>query len=74
MDRSKGMQVLDDSELDAVNGGVGGGAPMKMTSMSSMNSNQLSYYLMGLCPNCKKNLTAFGKNFGCSACMTVFIQ
>ena len=74
MDKSKSMQLLDDSELDSVNGGMGGGAPMKTVPLSSLNSNQLSYYLMGLCPNCKKNLTAFWKNFGCSACMTVFIQ
>ena len=74
MDNSKGMQALDDSELDAVNGGVGGGATMKTVPLSSMTSNQLSYYLMGLCPNCKKNLTAFGKNFGCSSCTTIFVQ
>jgi len=76
MIKSKGLRALDDSELDAVNGGVGEGTPMKKVYLKDLTTEQLSYYLMGQCPYCHSTMQAFDLHFGCAgaACMTVFIE
>ena len=76
MIKDKSFRALDESELDAVIGGVGEGAPMKKVYLKDLDTNELSYYLMGQCPYCHNTMQAFDLHFGCASasCMAVFIE
>ena len=76
MNNNKSYQALDDSDLESVNGGVDKGASYKKVFLCQLSTEEMSYYLMGLCPNpsCNhSNLTLSGDQFGCSNCMTIFV-
>ena len=76
MNKNKSFRALDDSDLESVNGGVDEGASYKRVYLWQLSTEEMSYYLMGLCPNpsCNhSNLTSFGDQFACSDCMTIFV-
>ena len=79
MDRNRKLRALDDSELAAVNGGMGGGLLMKEVPLSSLRNSDLQYYLLGQCPICSydhHSLDYFQEynKFGCSRNMCVFVE
>ena len=77
MNNNKSFRALDDSDLESVNGGMSEDtSSYKKVYLWQLSTEELSYYLMGLCPyqNCNhSNLTSFGDQFGCSNCMTIFV-
>ena len=76
MEENRKMQALDDSDLESANGGSGGDSSYNTVYLWQLSTEEMSYYLMGMCPNQKcnhSNLTSFGDQFGCSNCMTIFV-
>ena len=76
MENKKRLLPLDDSQLDAVNGGVNDGAPVRTVHLAELTTDQLSYYLMGLCPYCHNPLKSEGGIYGCSGptCRVIFVE
>jgi hypothetical protein len=75
MEKKKWIQSLEDETLEAITGGGNSGMMLITVPVSSLNTEELSYFFMNLCPNpsCREPLKASSDGAVCEHCRRLYI-
>lgn len=75
MEKKKWIQPVKDEALEAVTGGVDNGEVLKIVPLSSLSTEELSYFFMNLCPNanCREPLKISGEGSVCEHCRRLYV-
>ena len=75
MEKKKWIQAIEDEALEAVTGGADSGEMLKTVPLSSLSTEELSYFFMNLCPNpsCREPLKASSEGAVCEHCRRLYV-